>query len=164
MTTWLRSSSEELRSLLTGMKNTPWSWEAAEVGELCRRLGWTLIEVLKSGSAVADAGLVVPGGQILILARDGKVDDICVSVTENVRDAGAGGERFIGDAFADAAAAGVAVLGEPTGRQRSEPPTVRWRLDDTSTVLVKNLEIAVTVTWASNRFQDDWDRISDALA
>jgi hypothetical protein len=52
-------------------------------------------------------------------------------------------------------------MGEPTDRQHSEPPTVRWRLAD-ATVLVKNLEIAVTVTWADNDYQDERDRIAEA--
>ena len=89
MTTW--------RSLIIGMRDTQWSWQEADVADLCRRMGWT------------------------------------------------------------------SLLGEPTDRRHTKPATVRWRLDH-STVLIENVESAVTVTWASNRFQDEWDRVTDALA
>jgi hypothetical protein len=149
--------------LLTGVKDTQWSWQTADVEDLCRRMGWTLLEVTKRGSAFADAGLGVPGDQVRMLANDGHVDDISVRITQSVSDDGTDRDSFISDAFADAVAEGVAVLGEPTDRQHTKPPAVRWRLAD-ATVLIENLESVVTVTWASNRFQDDWDRISEALA
>ncbi|MFC7531720.1 DUF6301 family protein [Actinoplanes sp. GCM10030250] len=163
MTTWLQGSSEALRSLMAGVRDTKWSWQTSDVEDLCRRMGWTLLEVTKRGSAFADAGLGVPGDQVRMLASDGHVDDISIRITQTVSDGGPERDRFIADAFAGAVAKGVAALGEPTDRQHTEPPTVRWRLDE-STVLVKNLEVAVTVTWASNRFQDDWDRIEEALS
>jgi hypothetical protein len=145
------------------MRDTHWSWQPADVAELCRRMGWTLIEVIDGSGAIAEADLRVPGHQILMLFREGQVDDITIQITENLRDGGTDRDRFIGDTFADAAAEGVAVLGEPTDRQHAGPPTVRWRRDG-STVLIKNLESTVTVTWASNRFQDEWDQIAEALA
>ena len=163
MTTWLRGSSEALRSLITAVRDTQWSWQAADVEDLCRRMGWTLQEVTRRGSAFADAGLGLPGYQVQMSADEGRIDDVIVQITETVREGGTDRDRFISDTFADAVGEGTAVLGEPTDRQRTQPPTVRWRLGD-STVLIKNLESAVTVTWASNRFQDDWDQVTEALA
>jgi hypothetical protein len=148
--------------MMTAMKDTRWSWQPSEVEDLCRRLGWTLLEVIDGRGAVAEADLKVPGEQILMLFRDGHVDDITIQVTENVRESRTDSDPFISDTFADAVDEGVAVFGEPTDRQHAGPPTVRWRLAD-STVLIKNLENAVTVTWASNRFQDNWDRVAEAL-
>jgi hypothetical protein len=162
MTTWQRGSSEAIRSLITGIRDTRWSWQETDVEELCRRMGWTLLEAIDGKGAFADAGLGVPGDEIRMLAGDGRINDISVQITQLISDSGADRDRFIRDAFADAVNEGVAVLGEPTDRQHTEPPTVRWRLED-ATVLVRNLESAVTVTWASNRFQDDWDRVAEAL-
>ena len=164
MATWLRASSGAVRSVLAGMRSTQWSWLEADVEDLCRRMGWTLVEVVDGAIAIADAGLDVPGHQVQFLFREGRVDDIRVRLTQSIRDEVAGRDRFIGDAFADAAAEGVTVLGEPAARQHTEPPTVRWRLDDVSTVLIENIRSAVTVTWASNRFQDEWDQVTEALA
>jgi hypothetical protein len=163
MTTWLRGSPEALRSLLAGMKDDRWSWRTDDVDDLCRRRGWTLHEVLEGEAASGEAGLGVARNEVIMMFRDGLVEYIDFQVTDIVRDGGADRARFIQDVFADTVADGTAALGEPTDRQRTEPPTVRWRLDD-STVLVKDLESAVKVTWASNRFQDEWDRIAAALA
>ncbi|MEU8239042.1 DUF6301 family protein [Actinoplanes missouriensis] len=164
MAPWLRASPEAMRSVMAGMRDTPWSWREADVGDLCRRMGWTLQEVVDGSIAIADAGLEVPGHQVQFLFREGGVDDIRVRLTQSVHDEVTGRDRFIGDAFADAAAEGVTVLGEPTARQHTKPPTVRWRLDETSTVLVENVGSVVTVTWASNRFQDEWDQVTEAPA
>jgi hypothetical protein len=148
---------------MTGMRATRWSWQEVDVEDLCRRMGWSLLEVVDGSIAVADAGLDVPGHQARFLFRDGNVDDISVRLTQSVRAEGADRDGFMRDVFADAVDEGTAVLGEPTDRQHTEPPTVRWRLGD-STVLITNLGSAVTVTWASNRFQDNWDQVTEALA
>ena len=95
--------------------------------------------------------------------RAGRVDDITMQITEIVREKGPRRTQLIGDAFADAVAVVTSVLGEPTDRQLSEPPTVRWRLAD-STVLIRNVEVDVTLTWASNRFQDESDAVTEAPA
>ncbi|MEU4560211.1 DUF6301 family protein [Actinoplanes sp. NPDC023936] len=164
MASWLRADPGAVRSMLAGMRDTQWSWQETDIDDLCRQMGWTLLNVVAGTIAVADAGLGVPGRQVRFLIRDGYVDDICVRITEPVQEDGRDRDRFVGDAFADAAAEGVAAFGEPTVRQHTKLPKVRWRLDDASTVLVENLESIVTVTWASNRFQDQWDEVTEALA
>lgn len=163
MTVWLRSSSEALRSLMTGIRDAHFSWQPEDVDELCRRMGWTLDQVLDGRGAIADADLKVPGHQIVIVFRDGPVGDIKIQITETDSESEADRDRFLMDAFADAVDEGVAALGEPTARQHADPPAVRWRLDD-STVLVEKLAAGVLVTWASNQWQDEWDKIAEALA
>ncbi|MEU8238919.1 DUF6301 family protein [Actinoplanes missouriensis] len=164
MTRWLRGSPEALRSLMTGVKGTQWSWRTDDVDELCLRMGWILNEVLEGEAASGEAGMGIADNELVMMFRDGRVEYLTIDVTQNLRDGGADRDRFIRDAFADAVDEGVSVLGEPGARQQTEPPTVRWRLDEDSTILVKNLETTVTLTWASNRFQDEWDRITEALA
>jgi hypothetical protein len=163
MISWLRSSSEALRALMAGIKDTQWSWQPEEVGDLCQRMGWKLVRILDGRGALAAADLELPGHQITIVFRDGPVGDIKIQITESVTDSGADRDRFMMDVFADAVDEGVAVLGEPTARQRTKPPAVRWRTAD-STVLVENVEGAVLVTWATNKWQDEWDEITEALA
>ena len=92
--------------------------------ELCRRMGWTLLEAIDGEGAFADAGLGVPGDEIRMLAGDGHINDISLQITQLVSDSGADRDHFINDT----------VLGEPTDRQHTDPSTVRWRLED-STVL-----------------------------
>ncbi|MFC7530802.1 DUF6301 family protein [Actinoplanes sp. GCM10030250] len=163
MTTWLQAGPEAIRSLLTDMKAHRGPWQTDDVHGLSRRMGWTLNEVIEGEIATGHAGFGVRKNEIVCYFHEGLLDHITVGITENVREDGTDRDRFMWDAFADTAAEGVAVLGEPTDRDHTEPPTVRWRLED-STILVKNLESAVTVTWASNRFQDEWDQIVEALA
>ena len=163
MTTWRRASPEALRSLLAGIRDTRWSWQPEDVADLCRRMGWTLEYVAEDMGGFADAGLDVPGDQVTIMFRDGPVGDIKIRVTEVVSDDVSGRDRFMSDAFADAVDEGLAVLGEPTARLHTELPAVRWRGDD-STVLVQNVVSAVTVTWATNAWQDRQDAVAEALA
>jgi hypothetical protein len=163
MTTWRRASSEQLRSLMSGIRDTRWSWRPEDVDDLCRRMGWTLGEVVDGMGGVADAGLDLSRREVLIGFRDGRVGDFTIYVTQNVGAGVEGRDRFIADVFADAADEGIAVLGEPAARQHTEPPAVRWRLDD-ATVLVENLAVAVSVTWATNVWQDRWDAIVEESA
>ncbi|OJF14975.1 DUF6301 family protein [Couchioplanes caeruleus] len=163
MTAWRTIDDDALRSLAAGIGDTRWSWRPDGVPELCRRLGWDLLEVIDGKGAVSEAGWNLGGEEIELAFRGGHVDDITMQITQLVRQAGPDRDRFMGDAFADAVATVAAALGEPTGRQQSEPPTVRWRLED-STVLIRNLEVDVTLTWASNRFQDEWDQVAEAMA
>ncbi|WP_045744507.1 DUF6301 family protein [Actinoplanes rectilineatus] len=162
MTTWARIGSDALRTAVTQMRDVRWSWQPDGVEELCRTMGWTLLESYDNG-AFADAGLGVPGDRLRMAFRDGQVDDLKLRITQPIWDEGPERDSFLRDVFADAVDDSATVLGEPTARQQDEPPTVRWRFDD-STVLITLLESTVTVTWASNRFQDDWDRVTEALS
>ncbi|GAB1644196.1 DUF6301 family protein [Krasilnikovia sp. MM14-A1259] len=163
MTAWRMIEVDALRSLASGIKGARWSWRPEDVPALCRRMRWDLLEVADGKGAAIEAGWDLGGEEIEMAFRAGQVDDITMQITQIVRKTGPERDRFIADAFADAVALVTSVLGEPTGRQLSEPPTVRWRLAD-STVLIRNLEVDVTLTWASNRFQNEWDQVTEALA
>ena len=163
MTTWRRTSSEALRALMTGIRDTRWSWQPEDVEDLCRRMGWTLSEIIDDMGGFADAGLDLPRGQVTIVFRDGQVGDVKIYVTDSADADDRDRDRFVSDAFADAVDEGVVALGEPTARLHAEPPTVRWRLDD-ATVLIKKLSNAVTVTWANNTWQDKWDEAVETLS
>jgi hypothetical protein len=163
MTAWRMIDQDVLRSLLAGIKDTRWHGSPDEVPELSRRMGWELLEVIDGKGALATAGWHLGGEEIEMAIRDNHVDDITMQLTEIVRQAGPDRDRFLSDAFADAVASATAVLGEPTARDHAEPPTVRWQRAD-SVVLVKRLEVTVTLVWASTSFQERWDRLREGLA
>jgi hypothetical protein len=165
MTAWRMLDHDVLRSLVATIRDMSWSWRPDEVPELCRRMGWDLLEEPDHRGACAEAGWDVGGEEIMMTYRDGRVDQIRMDMTEVVREKGPHRDRFVGDAFADAVAIATELLGKPTGWQLSEPPTVRWRMA-VSTVLIRNLEVGVLLTWATNRFQDYWDALptSEELA
>ncbi len=163
MTAWRMIHHDVLRTLVAAIKETSWSWQPDAVEELCRRMGWTLVEDIDDRGVFADAGWNLGGDDVAMAFRDGYVDDITMRITQIVRDAGTDRDRFLGDAFADAVAVVTSALGEPTGRDLSELPTVRWRMAD-STVLVGRFTSSVKLTWASKRFQDRWDAVVEALA
>jgi hypothetical protein len=153
---------ETLRSLVAAIKDASWTWRPDAVGELCQRMGWKLVEDLDDRGGFADAGWDLGGDDVAMAFRDGYVDDITMRITQIVREP-ADRDRFLGDAFADAVAVVTSVLGEPTARDLDEPPTARWRMAD-STVVVGRYKSSVKLTWASNRFQDRWDAVTEALA
>jgi hypothetical protein len=163
MTAWRMITQDALQPLLAGIKDTRWHGNPDDVAELCRRMGWDLLEVIDGKGAFAEAGWNLGGEEIEMAIRDNHVDDITMQITEIARQAGPDRDRFLADAFADAVASATTVFGEPTARDRTEPPTVRWQLDD-SVVLVKRLEVAVTLVWASNSFQQRWDKLREDLA
>jgi hypothetical protein len=163
MTAWRMIDHDVLRSQVAAIKDNPWSWQPDAVEELCRRMGWELLEVIDGKGAFAEAGWDLGGDEIEIFFRHGQAEEIAMQITEIARQEGRERDRFLADAFADAVAQTTAVLGEPTARDMSEPPTVRWQLGE-STVLVKRLEVTVTLTWASNAYQERWDELRGALA
>ncbi len=163
MTAWRMIDHDVLRTLVAAIKETSWSWRPEAVEDLCRRMGWKLVEDIDDRGGFADAGWNLGGDDVAMAFRDGYVDDITMRITQLVREAGPDRDRFLGDAFADAVAIVTSVLGEPTGRDLAESPSVRWRMAD-STVLVGRFKSSVKLTWASNRFQDRWDAVTEALA
>jgi hypothetical protein len=161
MTAWRMIDHDALRSLVTAIKDTSWTWRPDAVGELCQRMGWKLVDIDDRGG-FADAGWDLGGDDIAMAFRDGYVDDITMRITQIVREP-ADRDRFLGDAFADAVAVVTSVLGEPTARDLAAPATVRWRMAD-STVVVGRYKSSAKLTWASNRFQDRWDAVTEALS
>ncbi len=162
MTAWQMIDHDALRSLSGAIKDTSWTWRPDAVEDLCRRLGWKLEDIDDRGG-FADAGWGLGGDDVAMTLRDGYVDDIRMRITEILREAGPRRNHFLDDAFADAVTVVTSVLGVPTARDLSEPPTVRWRMED-STVLLGRYTPSVGITWASNRFQDRLDAVTEALA
>ncbi|KUL25806.1 DUF6301 family protein [Actinoplanes awajinensis] len=163
MTTWFVSDPGALRAQLTTIRDIAWPWQAAAVEDLCRQMHWTLLEILDGKGAFADAGLGVPDDEVRMTFRDSRVEAVMFSVTETVRDAGPPRDHFLAAAFAGAVAEATTVFGPPTPGPVPEPLIGRWRLVE-STVLIRQLKSAVTLTWASNWYQDEWDRVAEALA
>jgi hypothetical protein len=154
---------DALRSLVTAIRDASWTWRPDAVEDLCRRMGWKLVEDVDDRGGFADAGWGLGGDDVAMAFRDGHVDDITMRITQIVREAGAERDRFLGDAFADAVAVATSVLGEPTARELGDQPAARWRMAD-STLVVGRYKSSVKVTWASNRFQDRWDAVTEALS
>ena len=163
MTAWRTIDHDVLRNLVAAINETLWSWRPEAVEELCRRTGWKLVADIDDRGGFADAGWDLGGDDVAMAFRDGYVDDITMRITQLVREAGPDRDRFLGDAFADAVAVVTSVLGQPTGRDLADSPTVRWRMAD-STIRVGRFTSSVKLTWASNRFQDRWDAVTEALA
>lgn len=163
MSTWRMLDLKALRSLVTAMSNTSWSWRPDEVEELFRQLGWQWVERIDGRGGVADAGWGLGGHDVMVVFRDGLVDVIRMRITQIVHEAGPSSGQFLDDAFADAVAVATSALGAPTARDPSDPPSVRWRMVD-STLLVGRFDSSITMTWASNPSQDRWDAVAEALA
>ena len=142
MTARAALDKDALRSLLTTIRDTSWSWREADVPALAARFGWDSIELMPDLGAVVDPGHGL-GSKAFRLAFDNYAD----------------GQVFLSDVFADALAVATEVLGAPTSRKPGARPEARWR-GDQATLILTTMSVGVTLTWASTAFQDHWDTLA----
>lgn len=159
MTACSALDKDALRSLLTTVRDTVWSWEEADVPALAGRFGWDDIELLPDLGAVVDPGYGIGSPAIRLSFDKGRVDRITMRISSKVEEGDDAGQLFLADVFSDAVAVGSGVLGETTSRRIGALPEVRWRGTET-TIVLKALSMSVVVTWSTNAFQDHWDSLS----
>ena len=159
MTARAALDKDALRSLLTTIRDTSWSWREADVPALAARFGWDSIELMPDLGAVVDPGHGL-GSKAFRLAFDkGQVDRITMRISSLVGKNDADGQVFLSDVFADALAVATEVLGAPTSRKPGARPEARWR-GDQATLILTTMSVGVTLTWASTAFQDHWDTLA----
>jgi hypothetical protein len=155
---------DALRRLLSTLRDTRLSWSVAEIPELVRRLGWTMVDMAPDEGAIAAADWDAGDNEILIGFTEKRVDDINMRIAD-VGDAGfadtpgrPAARAFLYDALALALAVAEDVLGPPSDRRPGENPEVSWRRAD-DTIRIERLVNSVSVVWANNEFQDYWDAL-----
>jgi len=147
---------DALRSLLTAVRDTSWSWTEDEVPALAERFGWTLVEVLPGMGAVADAGHGLGAKAFRLNFDQSGVWQVSMRITSRVAEKDPADQAFLEEVFAGVQEVGADVFGSPATPYPSTVPQVRWR-GEQSTLAVRNLKVAVTLTWASNASQDAVD-------
>lgn len=155
MAPWKALDAATTRRLLTAMSRLEWDWSVAAVPDLVTALGWRIVESVTGAGAVVDPGFGIDGKEVTFGFEADKVSDISVCVTETLTPQTPQSRAFIQDVFSEVAAAGVAVLGEPTRRVFSTRPEIWWR-NDTHTITIGNVGVAVTITWETNEHKDRW--------
>lgn len=157
MTNHRTLDKDDLRSLLTALRDTSWSWQEADFPALAARLGWTDVEVLPGLGALVDPGHGLGADAFrLVLNRDGSTQRITMRLTSLVDKKDPGDQAFLAEAFTAALALATEVLGAPTTAPTRKAAEARWRGPEATLVLIK-LAMSVSLTWATNEFQDTWD-------
>lgn len=156
MTAHVTPDNDALRSLLTAVRDTSWSWTEDEVPVLAERFGWTLVEVIPGAGAVADPGYGLGPKAFRLNFDKGKVRQVSMRVSSRVAEDDAAGQAFLNEVFASVQECGAEVFGRPATPYAATVPQVRWR-DEQTTLAVRNLRVAVTLTWATNVYQDAAD-------
>jgi hypothetical protein len=149
---------DALRSLLTAVRDTSWSWTEDEVPGLAERLGWRLVEVLPGLGAVADAGLGLGAKAFRLNFDRNGVWKVSMRITSVVDEDDPADQAFLEEVFALVQEVGADVFGRPATPFASSVPQARWRGEQT-TLSVQNLAVAVTLTWAPNASQDAVDAL-----
>ncbi|GAA4599538.1 hypothetical protein BJY16_003112 [Actinoplanes octamycinicus] len=143
-----------LENLLTGFRDTAWSWTPDGFPELARRFGWQIVDEDENGAA-ADVPWPAPEEAVQTTYRRGGVDDVTITLATVIGYDGAPPE-FLVDVFATAVRTATAVLGPPTHRKPGAHPVVRWR-GEQRTIQIERLTNAVNLVWEDNAVQDIWD-------
>jgi hypothetical protein len=147
---------DALRSLLTAVRDTSWSWTEDEVPALAERFGWTLVEVLPGMGAVADPGHGLGAKAVRLNFDQGGVWKISMRITSRVDEDDPADQAFLEEVFAGVQEVGADVFSRPATPYGSTFAQVRWRGEQT-TLSVTNLDVAVGLTWAPNASQDAVD-------
>jgi hypothetical protein len=147
---------DALRSLLTAVRDTSWSWTEDEVPALAERFGWTLVEVLPGMGAVADPGHGLGAKACRLNFDQGKVWQVTMRITSRVAEKEPADQSFLEEVFDRVQELGADVFDRPATPYAATVPQVRWRGEQT-TLAVRNLKVAVTLTWAPNASQDAVD-------
>lgn len=161
MTAHQTLDSDALRTLLSGIKDTSWSWREQDVPALAARFGWDALELIPGTGAVVDPGYGLGNKAYRMTFDNGDVHKITMRISSKAAKDDAAGQVFLGDVFADTAAMATEILGAPTARTPGARPEIRWRGKE-STLILKQLGIGVTLSWASNGWQDHWDALDPA--
>ena len=156
MTAQVTLDKDALRSLLTTVRDTSWSWTEDDVPVLAERFGWTLVQVLPGMGAVADAGYGLGAKAFRLNFDQGKVWRVSMRISSRVAEDDAADQALLEEVFAGVQELGAEVFGRPATPYASSVPQVRWRGEQT-TLVVRNLRVAVTMTWATNAYQDAAD-------
>jgi hypothetical protein len=150
---------DALRSLLTGLRETSWSWREADVPALTTRFGWELAETVPGVGAMADPGHGLGKKAVRFAFNDGEVRRITIRITSILDEEDPADQVFLRDVRQQAAALGAEILGEPTSGQPIDDGQVRWR-GEQATLVLQRYATAVTLVWSTNAFQDHWDALS----
>jgi hypothetical protein len=148
-----------LRTLLSAIEGTSWSWREQDLSGLATRFGWDGIRILPGRGAFVDPGHGI-GYRAYRLSFDGagRVNIITMRISSKVDEDDAMGQLFLADVFADALVVATGIMGAPTARIPGSAPEVRWRGAE-STLILEMLSICVELVWASNAYQDHWDSL-----
>ncbi|MFI5491339.1 DUF6301 family protein [Actinoplanes sp. NPDC051859] len=146
---------DALRSLLTGIRDTTWSWSEAEVPALTTRLGWELGRLVSGTGAMADPGYELGKKAVRFAFNDGEVRRITMRLTSILDE---DDQAFLMDVRQRAVTLATEVLGEPDAPPGTEGGQVRWR-GRQATILLQVPAVAVTLVWSTNAFQDHLDTL-----
>jgi hypothetical protein len=155
--------TDALRSLLTAVRDTSWSWTEDGVPALAERLGWALVEVLPGLGAVADAGYGLGAKAFRLNFDEGAVWKVTMRISSRVAEHDPADQALLEGVFAAVREVGAEVFGRPASPFAGTVPQVRWRGART-TLAVRNPGVAVALTWMTNAQQDVIDAIEAAEA
>lgn len=149
------------REILSTVGRHQWSWTVRDLPALAEQLRWSIVSHTKPGATVTTSW---PLGdpEVDMIFSDELVDYMtfylacCGDPGEATPEQIAAGDN----AFAVLARTGQEVLGEPASRKLGETPSLRWR-NETATTELANLAGVVSLRWARNAFQDEWDHVDD---
>ncbi len=141
-----------LATVVRTIRDTEWSWDRAGFEKLARRLGLTPLLEKETGGIYAAPW--PSRGRPVKITYDAErgINDFDVTLT-NVAALPDVPPGFLVDVFAASARTLTEILGEPTGRTPGGRPEIRWR-GESQTILLQRLSVAVTLTWASNGWQE----------
>lgn len=151
---------DTLRATTTALRDASWEWTADEAPALMNTLGWRILESFGEDGLVATAGLGVGKDEVDVPFRRGKVDRITLRLTDVVLNPTPDDAAALQDAFASVAVTLTDVLGTPTEQSPGEQPSIRWR-GPSATLETIRTPNAVSLSWASNHFQDILDRLEE---
>ncbi len=163
MTRWRTLDQQTVRDLLTRLRGLDWGWTAAEVPDVARRLGWTIIADLPGAGAAADAGLGLGGQEATFVYRGDDVDRLKIDATGNTGAETPQAQAFVHDAFADLVATATDLYGPPDRTVHDGYPRALWQ-DDRTTLTITGGGVAVLVTLKPNERQQYWDRVEATQA
>ena len=147
----------DAEGLFTAIRDSTFSWTVAEVPELMRTLGWSVVEEIPGTGAVASTPWGVPGAEAELLYREQTVQSVTIYATNHATDELAD-KLAVVDAFASLTAVATHVLGPPTATFPGDVPRAQWRLAATTATL-QNVGLGVLIDWFRNEYQDFNDPI-----
>lgn len=153
--------SADAERLFTVVRDSGFGWTAAEVPDLLRALGWTVIDELPGLATIAQPPWDLPKceSHVTYHYRDDSVVSLRVNASAKTDDQPV--ERLaIADGFASLVAAATRVLGPPTSTSPGAEPTARWRRAG-ATLTIHAYDFVMLFDWVRNDYADSDDLLGD---
>jgi hypothetical protein len=146
------------KHLLTTLRGTTWGWTGAELPRIVDALGWTGFKELEGRAAFANAPWDLGGREVQVFMQGDAVNRITQTVTERRTRKTDESLAFMDRYWRQLVALATELFGAPTTPARADDPDAQWRGDRT-TIGIKNAQSGVIVSWATNEYQDEWNKL-----